>query len=255
MSQNPNRLETVLSNGYNFQLSQYISKGFNIFGKNAGMFIGYLLVYFAISIGLSIIPILGQLASLVISGALLAGYYIVADKTERGEHVEFSNFFDGFKSLTPLFIGTLLLIVMAIALMIPFFIIVFFKFGIESLSGDGSFPDFGILDFIVIAAVFIGVLYISVSFIYMTLFIVFDKMDAWAAMMASRKIVEKNFILHVLFFIVWGFIIMLSALPFGLGLLATIPAFYCSVYAAWADITDFYNEPSEEDDIMRHLID
>lgn len=255
MTQNPNRLETVLSNGYNFQLSQYISKGFNIFGKNAGMFIGYLLVYFAISIGLSIIPILGQLASLVISGALLAGYYIVADKTERGEHVEFSNFFDGFKSLTPLFIGTLLLIVMAIALMIPFFIIVVFKFGIESLSGDGSFPDFGILDFIVIAAVFIGILYISVSFIYMTLFIVFDKMDAWAAMMASRKIVEKNFILHVLFFIVWGFIIMLSALPLGLGLLATIPAFYCSIYAAWADITDFYNEPSEEDDIMRHLID
>ena len=110
MTQNPIRVEAILNRGYSFELSQYISKGFNIFNRNAGLFIGYLLVYFAISIGLSLIPILGQLASVVISGALMAGYFIVADKTEKGEYVEFSNFFDGFKSLTPLFLSTLFLV-------------------------------------------------------------------------------------------------------------------------------------------------
>ena len=257
MIQYPNRIENVLNNGYTFQLSQYISKGFNIFGKNAGLFIGYLLVYMCISAGLSIIPLIGQIASALISGALVAGYFIVADKTDRGEFVEFSNFFDGFKSWSPLVIASLLTGLLIVALLIPFGFYFFIKFGLSSFSGGRyGMPDFGALDVLVIVAFFIAMVYVSMSFIYTSFFIVFDKMEPWAAMMTSRKVVEQSFFMHVLFSFAWGFIILISALPLLLGLLVTIPAAYCSIYAAWADITNYQEEFNEqEDDILRHLIE
>lgn len=254
MTQNSNRLDAVINDGYHFQLSQYISKGFNIFGKNAGMFIGYLVVYFIISMGLSIIPLLGQLASFMISAALLAGFYIVADKTERGEYAQFSNFFDGFNSWLPLFLNTLLSLVIFLGIFIPFIAYAYFRFdGFTGLT-EGYRPDFNAVDFLAIAVLFIVMILVGISFIYAPFFIIFDKMDAWEALMASRKVVAKNMLPHFLFLILWGLIICVSIIPLGLGLLVTLPAFYCSVYAAWADITDFNKEPNADDDLLRHLI-
>jgi hypothetical protein len=260
MNQNPDRLENVLDNGYDFQLGNYISRGFNIFGKNAGMFIGYLFIYFCITFALALIPILGQIASGLISSSLIAGYFIVADKTDRGENAQFSNFFDGFQSWGQLVVAAILTGLLALALCIPFIIYVMVRFGTAILTRNvdsDSLSSFGALDVIAIIAFFVAIFYLSISFIYTGLFIVFDKMESWAAMMASRKLVEKNMLMHFFFLFAWGFIIIISALPLGLGLLVTIPAAYCSMYVAWADITNYHEEfeVSPEDDIMRHLID
>jgi hypothetical protein len=40
-----------------------------------------------------------------------------------------------------------------------------------------------------------------------------------------------------------------------LGLVVTVPAFYCSIYYAWQDITRYENEEINNDDLMDHLID
>ena len=257
MSNSTNRLNAVLSDGYEFRLGDYISKGFNIFGKNMGMFIGYLLVSFIISIGLSVIPILGQIASAFISAALTAGYYIVAHKTERGEYPQFSNFFDGFNDWVPLFLSTLIAAACIIGCMLPLGIFMIAKFGFDDLVNNST-PDFGAATVGIIVVLFIFILvlmYLGFSIIYTSLFIVFDKMDAWQAMKTSYAIVNQHFFSHLLFFIVWGFIAVLSAIPLGLGLLFTIPAYYCSIYAAWADITKYNEEPdTNNDDLLRHLI-
>jgi uncharacterized membrane protein len=109
---------------------------------------------------------------------------------------------------------------------------------------------------LVIFALFIALFYFGFSFIYTPLFIYFDKMDAVEAMKASRKIVTRHFFEHLAFFIVWIFIIGISALPLGLGLLVTMPALNCAMYYAWADITNYYKEDMTDtsDDLLRHLI-
>jgi hypothetical protein len=257
MSNSTNRLNAVLSDGYQFRLGDYISKGFNIFGKNAGMFIGYLLVSMVISICLSIIPILGQLASLFLSAALTAGYYIVAHKTERGEYPQFSNFFDGFNDWVPLFLSTLIGIACVLGCMIPMIIFLVAKLGFDGLVNNAT-PDFSGADigvFILMFILIFVILFLAFSVVYTSLFIVFDKMDAWQAMKTSYAIVTQHFFSHLLFFFVWSIITILSALPIGLGLLFTIPAFHCSVYAAWADITNYNDEPdTNNDELLRHLI-
>jgi hypothetical protein len=252
MYQNSDRLEAVLNEGYDFKLGEYVSKGFNIFSRNAGLFIGYLFVYFAILLGLGIIPILGQLISAMISGALIAGFYIVADKTERGEYVEFSNFFDGFKSWTALFVGSILKGLLFLAVIIPFAVYFFTKYTNYLIEK----PSIGGIDFAIFGLFFVVLTYLGVSFVYMPFFIIFDKMEAWAAMQMSRKIVEKHFFMHLLFFFVLGIIGVIGVLPLLLGLIVTIPATICALYAAWADITRYHEEVEENDDeLLRHLID
>ncbi len=252
--QSTNRLEDALASGYSFQIGEYISKGFNIFGRNAGMFLGYILIYLFLTVCLGLIPILGQLVSVLISGALAAGVYIVADKTDRNEDVQFGNFFDGFQSWTPLFVSIVLQVVIFIAAIIPFMFYFFAKMDFVNLSSFEDRPDLSVLDGFVAFAFFATLMYLAFSFIYAPLFIVFDKMDAWESLQMSRKFVGKHLFAHVLFLFAWGIILIISALPIGLGLLVTIPAVSCSVYAAWADITNYHVEQNDDDDLLRHLI-
>jgi hypothetical protein len=252
MTQQSNRLENVINNGYNFQISEYISKGFHIFGRDPGFFIGYLIVYFAFSIGMSLIPGVGQVISSLFGGALIAGFYIVADRIIREEEVIFANFFEGFRSWLPLLVGEVFKLVLMVALFIPPVIYMIAKFGVNFRLET---PNFGTTDLFVFIAFLVVIMCIFVLYLYMPFFIIFDKMDAWSAMEMSRKMVAKNFLPHLFFIFAWLFILLLSALPFGLGLLASLPAFFCSMYAAWAEITDFHKEPSDDsDDLLRHLI-
>jgi hypothetical protein len=260
MSNVQSRLESVKRDGYDFRIGDFISQGFTIFGKNAAMFIGYLLVSLVISMVLRFIPFLGQLASFVISGALGAGYFIVAHKTYKNEHTEFSNFFDGFKDWVQLFLNTLIVTIMILIGLLPVIFFFFKNYGFDSSNLDFKDPE-AISDLIKglgVSYIFIYVLAImllSVFIIYSTLFIVFDKMTAWDAILASVKTVAQNIFSHIMFIIVWIVIFIISVIPIGLGLLVTVPAFYCSIYYAWQQITLFNDDKEIEDDLMNHLIE
>jgi hypothetical protein len=254
----PPRVQKVLSNEYDFQFGKYINDGFNIFSRNAGMFVGFALLYFAIALTFNNIKYLGSIASLFISPALSAGYFIVAHKVKTGEFVEFNNFFDGFKQWSQLFLAQILTSFIALIILTPFLVYLFMNIGFENLDiniEEGELPEFVTKDYILLFSTLILAILLGTIYIYTPIFVIFDKMDAWSAMEASRKLVMKNLLTHVGFLVTWGFIMLISALPLFLGLLATVPAFYASLYAAWSDITHFNNQSGEEDDFMQHLIE
>lgn len=260
MSNVQSRLDSVKRDGYDFQIGDFISKGFSIFGKNAAMFIGFLMVSVVISIVLRFIPLLGQLVSFVISGAMGAGYFIVAHKTYRNEQAEFSNFFDGFKDWVQLFLNTLIVTFIVLIGFLPAIIFFVKSYGFDSSAIDLQDPEaisdlikgFGVLYIFLYA---LAIMLFSVFVIYAALFIVFDKMTAWDAIVASVKTVSQSIFSHIIFLIVWIIILIVSALPLLLGLLATVPAFYCSIYYAWQDITRYNDDNEVEDDLLNHLIE
>ena len=261
MSNVQSRLQSIDQNGYNFKLGDYISGSFNLFGRNAGLFIGYVVVVFLISTILSVIPFVGFIANLLISSTLTAGYYIGAHKTYENENPSFSNFFDGFQKWAQLFITSLLSGIFVLIAMIPALIYLSLTVGLAALSNVGRdmseiaglFLGMNIL--VVFLLLFLGAL-VGVLFLYAPFFVLFDDMEAWEAIKASANTVKKQFFMHLLFGLVWGIIILISALPLFLGLLVTIPAYACSVYLAWRDITKYTTDDvADEDDMMRHLIE
>jgi hypothetical protein len=247
-------LDDILSNGYNLDTMASISRGFNILGKDIGSYLGFVVLYLIISLVVGVIPILGTFLGLIISPALQAGFSYYLKGYLKDNNTEFSNFFNGFKSpqIWQLFLAYLVtnIIVVIIAgtaiLIISGSTILEYADELASLSDPSKMEANkeliekimanGMLAGILIGGLIAG--FISILWILTQQFIVFREMGFWEAMEASRKIVAKKYFSYLGWLIVWGIILIVSALPCGLGLVFTIPAFMLSTYALYMQITE-----------------
>ena len=193
------KAEHLIQQGYETDAGTYIRRGWEIFQENIGMFIGYTLITIAISVAAAFIPF----GSLLVSGPLTAGFYIVANKISKGEPYEFGTFFKGFDFFIPLLLWTLI---------------------------GGIFIALGLV------ALIVPGIYLAVAYTFVPLFIVFGKIEFWDGMEFSRKLVTKKW------WDIFGFVLLLilinmaGALAFLVGLLFTIPLTYCAIYVAFEDI-------------------
>jgi uncharacterized membrane protein len=208
------KVERLATEGYQFNLSYYISEGYELFKRNVGGFILFILVFFAISLALAFIPILGSLASIIINSALIAGFYMAAKKIKNGETVEFGQFFDGFKLGAPIFLVGLIS---------------------QLLAG-----------FATLLLILPGI-YLAVAYIFATLFVTFHKMDFWPAMEASRRVISKKWFSMFGFVLVLGLINLGGAIVLGIGMLVTIPITLCAIYVAFEEIVGTGTEETEEE--------
>jgi hypothetical protein len=232
-----------------FELSQYISEGFAIFKKEVGLFMGVTIIALLLMLLVSFIPVVGQLIGLF-SGMLFAGYYILSDKISQNIPTSFSNFFDGFQKLTPFIIYALISMLFTIIILLVFggslFLAVFMR---------GENPDISsILTGSSLILIFImGLLFFvfHILMAYVPFYILFKNLETIPAMKSSFNLSKQHFFMIFLFMFVWGLIIMVSCIPLGLGLLATVPAYFASFYASWVDLTG-YNK-NNEFDVNDHL--
>ena len=184
-------------------MGEYIERGWEIVKKNLGLLILYtLLLSVAISV-VSVIPVLGVLAIIVVAPSLVGGYLIFIHRSEKGEHTEFNLFFKGFDFLLPLFLGA-------------------FIGGI--LVGIGNL------------LLIIPGIYLSVAYTFSSYLIIFYKLDFWNALETSRKIITKRWWSFFLFSIVIVAINLAGVLALGVGVLITIPLSIAATYAAYDDI-------------------
>lgn len=136
------KTERLIEQGFQTDAGKYINKGWEIFRMDMGLFIAYTVVMILISVVSSFIPPVG----LLISGPLIAGFYIVAHKINKGEDYEFATFFKGFDFFVQLLLYSL----------------------ITSI-------------FIVVGIIFLVIpgIYLAVAYTFVPLFIVFGKMEFW----------------------------------------------------------------------------
>jgi hypothetical protein len=193
------RAEELIAQGYNTDAGKYISKGYSIFEKDMGMFIGYTALYFLITAAAGFIPF----APIFITGPLTAGFFIVARKINKNEPHDFGAFWKGFDFFVPLMIFTL----------------------VSTLLG-----------FLAFIALLIPGIYLVVGWVFSVPFIIFGKMEFWDAMEISRKLVTKNWWNIFGFLLLIILINIAGAMVFFIGLLFTVPITFCAIYAAFEDI-------------------
>lgn len=187
------RIEDLKNSGYRVKIEDYLTKGFNIFKKKPEFFILYTLVFFALM----------PFGGFIVSGPLVAGFFIVAHKLRNNQVVNFENFFDGFSAFIPLFLYT---IVAGILITIGYF------------------------------ALIIPGIYLSVAYTFSIPLIIFGKMDFWNAMEGSRKLISAEWLSIFILVVVLALLNVLGAMAFGIGLLISFPISICVIYAAFDDI-------------------
>ncbi len=256
------KLEQALTEGYRFEMGKYMGDGWDYFKKGAGNFIGFMLVFLIISIvagfTLGLIPIIGNILTSILNYILIAGVFIYTRNMLNGQG-EFGDFFGGFNYVKEIVMYSLVYIL----LMLPAFLLVIFAvlpegfIDVVTSSSDpqqiieemqylsSSISGITIL-WILLAAIYL--LYIGLSYSLALIFIVDRNMGFWDAMEASRKLVGKNFLSFLFMFIILGIIMIISAIPCGLGLLVTVPFTYTTLFAVYDTVVG-----AEDSDMDRQV--
>jgi len=234
----------LVTDGYNFNMSQYISEGWELFKKGAGSLIGFVLVYFIIYFVIAFIPFVNLLAGFV-AQALIAGIFIFLRQQQRQKE-EFGDFFGGFKYFGNIVAYVLLLLL----IMLPIYALLFgalipFELITEFANPNPSEIEYLMEDLAVSFAARVPIVllvialfvYVGVSYSLALPLIVDDNLGPWKAMETSRRIVSKRFFPFLGLYFVVGFVgILATMLTCGLGMLLVFPVVYCIVFAAYDSI-------------------
>src|SRR5690606_30696718 len=249
---NTNQLEEALIHGYEFNPGTYSSKGFEYFKERAGEFIGFTLVYLIISMVIGMIPFIGQVVSIVISGPLSVAYLIFTHRMHTGDTVEFSNFFDGFKKFSPLFATYLIQIAIYLILALPLIFLIGFEFIQQIASSDvEAIMDSADLlrdNAIIMFAYVLLFIYIGISFRWSLHLAYFFDYSPVQAIKTSFMLVSKNWFSHLLFILIASLVAILGVVALVIGLLVAIPVISIADYHGFAEVTGLGKEEATETD-------
>ncbi|NRB61579.1 MAG: hypothetical protein HRU40_00855 [Saprospiraceae bacterium] len=244
------KIEELVDQGYAFSIRGFIGKAFCLIQMTPGLFIAYTILSFLISFSAQFIPVLGTIASVLITYPLLVGFYLAGHDLMKGHNLELSTFFRGFEYFGNLSFIYLIQVLAAVVIFVPLII----SFGLGAflttdLNLDNLVPAFLLP---VAGCLLIPFIYLSVSWIYAPLFVVFYKMGFWEAMEASRRIIHKRWWTYMSFIIVLGLIMMLGLFLLFIGILVAYPVAMVAVYVSFAEVTEL--QGNTEDDILDHLV-
>ena len=266
MANYPAKIQRLIEEGYTFQFSEYISRGFNLMSRNTGGYLGYFLLVLLMYVVGSLIPCVGGLAVAVVAPSLMIGFAHVAHLQEMGQPSNFNDFFRGFDRLADLFIPALLTGLLTVAAILPGYILLFAglfsSFG-EDLAGanpeelSGELPGMILKNGLAIAGLLLVVIpaaYMSIVFSWSAYFVWFFNLGPWEAMQASRRVIQREFGRMLVFLLVTGLIGISGLILLGVGILFTYPAMVLMHYAAFSDVLRLQDEDTDSDaDMIEHF--
>jgi uncharacterized membrane protein len=206
------QIERLFQQYPEFSIQEAIRKGWEMFVSQPLNSIAFTMLIFMIQMAAAVyLKDFSILVSILVSPALTAGFFLVANRISRGVEVRFSNFFEGFS-----FWGILIL---------------------TSLIS-------GILTFFGILALILPGIYLGVAFTFAIPFALYSGTNFWTSLELSRKLITMNwwkffgFVLVLAAFNIIGFVCAI------VGLLVTIPVSYFAIYAVFEELTaDALAEP------------
>ncbi len=184
-------------------LGEYLKTGWELFRGYPWGFMGFTLLYLFIGLVLRSVPVVGWVAFVLAHTPLAAGFFVVHGRLLSGQPVEFGQFFWGFRS--QVFIPLALLGLVSQVLI---------SLGLLLLLAPG--------------------IYLAVSYLFATLFLLDRQRDFWPALEDSRKAVTSRWWGFFGFFLVLVLLNLGGLLALGVGLLVTIPLSYGAVTVAYA---------------------
>lgn len=225
----------------------WITEGWRLFARAPGVWIVILLIYLGINVVLSLIPLIGGLAYLLLSPVLTGGILYGADRQARGETLEISCLFRGFQDqgrMGPLVI--LGLISLAGYLLMGLILMVFVGGGIATGivlddPGQGITPEmieglFGVGFMVMILVQLTLWAVIMMAMLYAIPLVMLGRQDAWPAVQDSIIACWINMLPLLVFGLIGLVLAMIATITFGLGFLILWPVMICAVYASYREV-------------------
>lgn len=219
---------------------EWIAEGFALFKKQPGMWILILIVLVACSILISLVPVIGSLANLLLMQVFMGGVMLGCRALDNGERFDVGYVFAGFRQNTSdLVVLGLLALVGWIIAFIPALLIMGGGAFMAMMRGGGDMASIGALGLTFVVAILVALALLLP--VYMALWfapslVVFNNLKPVDAMKASFLACLKNIVPFLLYGIILFVLCVVAAIPLGLGFLVLGPVAIASIYAAYRDI-------------------
>jgi hypothetical protein len=227
----------------------WIASGFHLFKANPGMWIILLVIYLAIMIPISLVPVVGSVVSTLLAPVFAAGMMWGCQALTRNQDLEINHLFEGFKKNTAQLVAVGGIYMMSLLVIAVFVVLALDKETIELLvQGKDLSPEqaSGILLPILVAMLF--VLPILMAYWFAPVLAGLHNLMAIDALKLSFVACLKNmmpFLFYGLIFIalLLPVVILIGLLPatiqvffIGIMILAVAPIMMTSLYTSYVDI-------------------
>lgn len=231
----------------------WIVEGWQLFVKAPGVWIVILLIYLAISVVLSLIPLVGMIGHTLLNPVLAGGMLYGAAAQARGEKLEIADLFQGFRDqerMGPLIMLGLFSVGGYILMFIVFMIFVggSVATGLALDSTGSNVPNeamggilAGVGMIVMLIVVTIGIL-ITMALFYGVPLVMLGRRNAWSAVQASIAACWINVLPLLVFGLIYIVLAVVAVIPLGFGLLILGPVTVGAIYASYREV--FEETPS-----------
>jgi uncharacterized membrane protein len=227
--------------------SAWWSEGWRLFTAAPGVWIAITLIFVVLTVMLSLIPMIGSLATTLLAPVFAGGVLLGCRAIDRGEPLAVAHLFAGFADrLAPL------IIVGVLYLVGTFVIMALLVGGLVASLGVGGFESFVAGDpfgaaYAMVSALGVGALLtvlvglllgvpLAMAYWFAPALVVFRNDEPLAAMKASFNASLANMMPMFLYSLIGLVFAIVATIPFFLGWLVLAPVFAGSVYASYKDI-------------------
>jgi hypothetical protein len=209
-----------------------LSRSFDLWKANLLPLVGVTFVVFLATAVLGMVPILGAIVNIVLSGVFYGGLYYYYLGKMRGEPREFGDAFAGFsKAFGPLALASLLTVALSMAaacvLIAPWVV------GIALTAQQGQPNPLFILGIFVCA---LPIIYLSVSWTFTFALVIDQGLGPWTALEVSRRVVTKQWFRVFFTMLLGGILAMLGLIGLIIGVVFTIPLAIGALLYAYEDL-------------------
>lgn len=215
----------------------WIAEGWELFKKQAGMWIALVLVAFVILFVLALFRIIGSLATFVLSPVFAAGVLVGGRAVDEGRELEIGHLFAGFRqkfgqlvTVGVLYLGAAIVIALVVGL----------ATGTSIFAMTGNVAELTyeallslLLAFLIMLALLLPVV---MAVWFAPALVLFHDKNAMDAMKESFTGCLRNVVPFLVYGVVLMVLGMLASIPLGLGWLALGPVMCTSFYASYKDI-------------------
>jgi uncharacterized membrane protein len=222
----------------------WIVSGFELFKANPAMWIIILVIYLAIIIPVSLVPVIGSVLSTLLAPVFAAGMMWGCKALAHQQDLEINHLFDGFKKNTSQLIAVggiymmcLLMIAVSVVLSLDSGTIAMLRAGQELSPEQAN---------VIVMPILIAMLFIVpilMAYWYAPILVGLNNLSAIQAMKLSFVACLKNMLPFLLYGLIFMLLLVAAIIPFGLGLLIAVPVMMTSLYASYVDVFNIV-EPS-----------
>ncbi len=220
----------------------WLGRGYWHFKQNPFAWIGALIIFIVLSMGLSLVPLIGALAVNLLSPVIMAGFSIGAQEQDNGGDFRIGHLFAGFSQN----FGSLVMVGVFYLLFIILIGAVFGGIIGLTMAGSGMIDpnagpeammnSMGPISMILMLLALMLIIFVAMAYYYAPTLIALDNMSALAAMKMSLNGCLKNWLALLVFGILAFLLLVVGMIPAMLGLLVVIPMLQASIYVSYRDI-------------------